>query len=197
MNKRVALYVRTSTVEQRQDLQLDELRESVIHRGWVISNEYTDIVSGSKDRRPGLDRLMQDARRRRFDVVAVWRLDRLGRSVLHLLRSLEEFDHLGIDFISLHEALDTSTPQGRLLFVIIGGVAQMERELIRERTVSGLRAARRRGVHLGRKEVTVDTALMLDLRQRGFSLRAIGHQLGVPKDTVARRLRTMHQSSSC
>ena len=132
-------------------MQTRELREYCERRGWNVVAEYVDIgISGAKDRRPELDKLMADARRRRFDVVAVWRFDRFARSVRHLLRALDEFQALRIDFVSLTEALDTSTPSGRMTFTVLGAVAELERSLIAERVRAGLRNARARGVRLGR-----------------------------------------------
>src|SRR5215471_12495724 len=162
MNKqRVALYARVSTKNNGQDpeTQLITLREYAQHRGFEILGEYVDVgISGAKDRRPELDRLMTDARRRRFDVVLVARFDRFARSTKHLVLALEEFNALGVDFISLSESIDTSTPLGRMVFTVIGAVAELERSLVRERVVMGLNKARKCGTRLGRPRVQVNAA---------------------------------------
>jgi DNA invertase Pin-like site-specific DNA recombinase len=133
---RVALYARVSTANNGQDpeVQLRELREYVTRRGWQLAGEYVDVgISGTKERRPRLDDLMADAHRRQFDAVAVWRFDRMARSVSHLLRVLETFNALGIHFCSLSEAIDTATPAGKMVFTVLGAVAELERSLIVER----------------------------------------------------------------
>jgi DNA invertase Pin-like site-specific DNA recombinase len=152
---KAAVYIRISTGDQKPDLQRNELPEYCQRRGWTVVETYEDHISGGKDRRPNLDRLMTDARRGKFDVVAVWRFDRFARSTNHLLRALEEFQSLRIDFVSLTEAIDTSTPAGKMVFTILGAVAELERTIIRERVVAGQRAARRRGVRFGRPNVPV------------------------------------------
>jgi DNA invertase Pin-like site-specific DNA recombinase len=174
---RVALYARVSTNDQRLDLQLDELREFCRRRGWLIAGEFIDKgVSGSKRKRPGLERLLEEARRHRFDVVGTWKLDRLARSVSHLLLLKEEFDALGIDFFSLTETLDTATPQGRMIFTILGAVAEFERDLIRERIRAGMHAAKARGKKMGRPCLTPSPEKVEELRQlrrRGLSIRQL------------------------
>ena len=185
-DKRVALYVRVSTGEQNLDLQLTELTDYATFRKWAIVEAYSDKMSGVKDRRPALDRLMADARRGRFDAVAVWRFDRFARSTSHLLRALEEFAALGIDFVSLKESIDTSTPMGKMVFTVLAAVAELERSTIRERVLAGQRAARRRGVRFGRPCVDVDTACALKLRKQGLSWREVAAEVGVPKDTLIR-----------
>jgi DNA invertase Pin-like site-specific DNA recombinase len=129
---------------------------------------------------------MADARRGKFSVIAVWRFDRFARSTSHLLRALEEFSSLGIDFVSVTEAIDTSTPAGRMVFTVLGAVAELERSIIRERVVAGQRAAKRRGVKFGRPVVAVDAAEVRRLRGEGLSWRAIAAEIGVPKDTLRR-----------
>src|SRR5512145_1505923 len=146
--KRAALYMRVSTKNHGQttDTQALALREYAAHRGFAIVNEYSDEgISGSKDSRPDLDRLMKDARARKFDLVVVARFDRFARSVSHLLRALEEFSHLSIDFVSLSESIDTSTPMGKMIFTVLGAVAELERNLIRERVQMGIARARKQG----------------------------------------------------
>jgi len=187
-SKRAAVYIRISTGDQNPDLQKHELPEYCERRGWQVAVNYTDTLTGSKDTRPGLDRLMADARRRKFDVVVVWRFDRLARSTSHLLRALEEFSALGIDFVSVTEAIDTSTPAGKMVFTVIAAVAELERSIIRERVIAGQRAAKRRGVRFGRPVVAVDAASVRNLRERGLSWRAIAAETGLAKDTLRRSL---------
>lgn len=178
---RVALYARVSTNNgQSPRMQTRELREFCKRRGWEISGEYVDSgISGAKDRRPALDRLMADAKRRKFDGVIVYRYDRFARSLRHLVNALEEFRALGIDFVSLHEGVDTSTPNGRLVFGIFASIAEFERELIRQRVKSGLAAAKAQGVRLGRPPMlTVKPEEVRRLR-RTLSFRETARQLGI------------------
>jgi len=187
--QRVALYVRVSTKNNGQDpeTQLLALREYAGHRGMTVIDQYVDLgISGAKDRRPELDRLMADARRRRFDVVLVARFDRFARSTKHLVLALEEFNVLGIDFVSLNESIDTSTPMGKMIFTVIGAVAELERSLIRERVMMGLERARRQGKKLGRPRRLLDRQRVDALRAYGLSLRQIAITLNLSKDTVAR-----------
>lgn len=184
--KRVAIYTRISTGDQNADLQKNELTDYCKWRKMEVVEIYSDVMSGSKDKRPNLDRLMADARRGKFDVVAVWRFDRFARSTSHLLRALEEFQSLSVDFVSLRESIDTSTPTGKMIFTILGAVAELERSTIRERVIAGQRAAKRRGVRFGRPTVEVDTDRALKLRKEGLSWRDVAAQVGVPKDTLIR-----------
>jgi len=184
---RTALYARISTSNHGQDseLQLRELREHFRRRGWEIVSEYVDNgVSGSKDSRPELNRLMADAHKRRFDALAVWKFDRFARSTSHLLRALETFQSLGVEFISLTESIDTSTPVGKMVFTILGAVAQMERELTRERIRAGLRNAKAKGRRLGRPKASVNVVQIGSLRQQGLSYKAIAQTLGISVGTV-------------
>jgi DNA invertase Pin-like site-specific DNA recombinase len=170
-----------STANNGQDptLQTRELRDYLVHRGWQLAGEYVDVgISGAKEKRPELDRLMADAHRRRFDVVAVWKFDRFARSVSHLLRALETFRALGIEFVSLSEQIDTSTPMGKMVFTILGSVAELERSMIVERVKAGLRNARARGRRLGRPKMEIDTVKLMALRAQGRSLRTIATALG-------------------
>ncbi len=186
---RIAIYTRVSTTNHGQDvtLQTRELRQFAEARGWKIAGEYVDAgISGAKDRRPELDRLMADAHKRRFDVVAVWQFDRFARSVSHLLRALDTFRVLGIEFVSLSESLDTATPAGRMVFTVLGAVAELERSLIAERVRAGLRNARAKGKRLGRPRVIVDRARIGRLRAEGLSWAKIAAQLGVGEGTVYR-----------
>jgi DNA invertase Pin-like site-specific DNA recombinase len=184
---KAAIYARVSTTNHGQDvtMQTRELREYCERRGWTVAGEYVDTMSGAKDRRPALDRLMAEAHRRKFDVVAVWKFDRFARSVSHLLRALDTFRVLGIEFVSLSESLDTATPAGRMVFTVLGAVAELERSLIAERVRAGLRNARAKGKKLGRPRVVVDGATIARLRESGLSLRAIAASLGVSLGTVA------------
>src|SRR5450755_1458373 len=158
MAAKVAIYARVSTVNHGQDvsLQTRELRQFAEARGWVVAGEYIDSgVSGAKDSRPELNRLMTDAHKRRFDVVCVWKFDRFARSVSHLLQALETFKALGIEFCSFSEQMDTSTPTGRMIFTVLGAVAELERSLVAERVRAGLRNARAKGRRLGRPRAEV------------------------------------------
>lgn len=184
---RAAIYARISTTNSGQspEMQLRELREHAQRRDWEITCEYVDEgISGAKDRRPALDRLMVDAHRRRFDVVLVWRFDRFARSVTHLLRALDTFRALGLEFVSLSEALDTATPAGRMTFTVLGAVAELERSLIAERVKAGIRNARARGVRLGRPKVVADVATIGRLRAQDRSWRSIGRELGIAAETA-------------
>lgn len=184
---KVALYSRVSTNEQNAAMQLEELRAYCQRRQWQIAEEFTDTgVSGSKESRPALNRLLYAAKRRKFDAVLVYRYDRFARSLRQLVNALTEFDALGIHFVSLHEGVDTSTPNGRLVFGIFASIAEFERELIRSRVRSGLAAARARGKCLGRPKVTVDSARIVTLRQAGYSWKEITLQTGWTKGTAQR-----------
>jgi DNA invertase Pin-like site-specific DNA recombinase len=186
---RVAIYARVSTLNNGQDpkMQTRELREYCRHRGWKVSGEYVDEgISGAKDSRPELNKLMHDAHRRRFDAVIVWRFDRFARSVSHLLRALENFKALGVEFVSLSEQVDTSTPTGKMVFTVLGAVAELERSLIAERVKAGLRNARAKGIRLGRPRVTVDAATVASLRAHGRSWREITNEMGISKGSAQR-----------
>src|ERR1700693_2770587 len=170
---RAAIYARVSTSNQGQDptTQTREIGEFCERRGWTL-DEYVDVgISGTKEKRPALDRLMADEHKRKFDVVVVWRFDRFARSVSHLLRALETFQALGIEFVSLSEQMDTSTPTGKMVFTVLGAVAELERSLIVERVKAGLRNARAKGRVLGRPRVTVDASRIAALRAGGRSWR--------------------------
>ncbi len=186
---RVAIYARVSTTDQSTDSQLLDLRRYVRERGWDIFKEYVDEgISGTKDSRPALNELMNDAKKRRFDVVLVWRFDRFARSTKHLILALEEFRNLGIDFVSYQENIDTSSPLGSAIFTIISAVAQLERDIIAERVKAGLRRAKENGKKLGRPKVGIDEEEVFKLRERGLSLREIARRLNLSKSTVARHL---------
>ena len=188
----VAIYARVSTSDQSTALQSDELRECCQRRGWTLVAEYLDHgVSGSRDSRPELDRMLTAARRREFDCLLVWKLDRLGRSLRHLVNIIADLEALGIAFVSLRDSIDLSTPSGRLMFGVIAAMAQFERDIIRERVVSGLAAAKRRGRIGGRRAKVTDLTMreIRHLRGQGLSLAAIGQRLALDKATVSRALR--------
>lgn len=191
MPARVALYARVSTAEQHVEPQLHALRQYAAARGLEVAEEYVDHgQSGAKDRRPALDRLMTDARRRRFDLLAVVKLDRLARSVHHLTSIGQDFAALGVDLVVLDQAIDTSTPSGKLLFHVLGSIAEFERDLIRERTRAGLESAKRRGVKLGRRFALDDVSRkrLARLVEGGTPQRRIAELLDVSKGTVTREL---------
>ncbi len=186
---RAAIYARVSTANNGQDprVQTRELEEYCQRRDWTVAGEYVDVgISGTKEKRPELDRLLADAHRRRFDAVVVWKFDRFARSVSHLLRALETFQALGIEFVSLSEQLDTSTPTGKMVFTVLGAVAELERSLIVERVKAGLRNARAKGKRLGRPSKRVDAATVARLRSQGVAWRVIAKQLGVGVGTLYR-----------
>lgn len=191
MTAKVAIYARVSTTNHGQDasMQTRELRQFAEARGWTVAGEYIDVgVSGTKDSRPELNRLMADAHKRRFDVVCVWRFDRFARSVSHLLRALETFKALGIDFVSYSEQMDTSTPAGKMVFTVLAAVAELERSLIVERVRAGLRNARAKGKRLGRPRVAVDAARIARLKAQGRSIREIADELGYSRSLVHKTL---------
>ena len=186
---RAALYARVSTANNGQDpsMQTRELHEYCERRGWKVTGEYVDEgISGTKDSRPELNKLMADAHRGRFDAVVVWRFDRFARSVSHLLRALETFKALGIEFVSLSEQVDTSTPTGKMVFTVLGAVAELERCLIAERVKAGLRNARAKGKRLGRPRVVVDAARVAALRAHGRSWREITAEMAISKGSAQR-----------
>src|SRR5215469_1922055 len=171
--KRAAIYTRVSTADQHPETQLYDLREMARQRGYEIAHEYSDVISGAKSKRPGLDKLLADARRHRFDVVLVAAFDRVARNVRHFLEVLDELNHLGIDFVSLRENIDTGGPLGRAMVVIVGAIAQVERQAIVERVKAGMRRARLEGRQIGRAPLRVDRDAILRDRERGLSLSQI------------------------
>src|SRR6202162_1410542 len=188
---RVALYARVSTTNgQSPEMQLGELREYAARRGWKIFGEYIDWgISGAQQSRPELNRLMTDAHQRNIDAVLVWKIDRFGRSLKHLVNSLADLSAYGVAFISLRDNLDLSTPSGRLMFQIIGAMAEFERSLIQERVRAGLRNAKVKGKTLGRPRRIVDGGEMTRLREQGASFREIAKAVGASPGTVRTRLR--------
>jgi DNA invertase Pin-like site-specific DNA recombinase len=186
---RAALYARVSTNNgQNPEMQLRELREYAARKAWTIAAEYVEHISSAKERRPELEKLLVECRKRRFDAVVVYRYDRFARSLRQLVNALDEFRALGIDFVSLHEGVDTSTPNGRLIFGIFASIAEFERELIRDRVRSGLAHARAKGVKLGRPGRPLDVSQVLALHSAGASIRQIAAQLGSSFGTVRRTL---------
>jgi len=191
--KRVALYMRVSTVDQHPETQLHDLRGLAAQRGFEIVNEYTDKISGAKGKRPGLDQLLADARRGKFDVVMVWAFDRMARSVRHLLEVLDELTHLQIEFVSFRENIDTGGPLGRALVVIIGAIAELERNLIIERVRAGMRRAKLEGRRIGRAPLNVDRDALLRDRQNGMSLADVAKAHRISKASVCRVLKQTQQ----
>lgn len=193
----IALYARVSTEGQDPEVQLHALRAHATNRGWTIVEEFVDHgYSGAKERRPALDRLIKSAWTGTFQAVLVWRFDRFARSVKHLITALEQFRSLNISFISLQEQFDTSTPIGHVLFTIIGAMAQLERDIIRERVKAGLDRARSRGVRLGRPIAQAKPDEVAVLKQQGLSLPEIAKHLRCSRSTVKRRLREALISSA-
>lgn len=195
-----AIYSRVSTVGHGQDpaMQTRELREYCERRGWEIFDSYVDEgVSGKKDSRPQLNRLMADAHARRFDVVVCWRFDRFSRSVSHLCRALETFHALKINFVSMGEQIDTTTPAGTFVFHVLAAVAQSERATTVERVRSGLRNARAKGKRLGRPRKSVDVARINSLRASGHSWRSIAGLMKMSVGTVFTAARSQHANARC
>lgn len=189
MEKRAVRYIRVSRQDQRPELQADETGEFIERRGWTLADTFLDQgISGTKDRRPALDELMAAAKRRRFDVLVVYRADRLFRSLRHMVVALDELAALGIGFVSVTEPFDSTTPQGRLLIQLVSAFAEFERNVIAERTRAGIAAARRRGARIGRPPVYVDVARARVMRAKGASLRTIAKALKVGTTTLFRAL---------
>ena len=186
MFKNIAIYARVSTDRQTTDYQLHELREFVRRANWTVYREYIDAgYSGKSTQRPAFTQMLNDARHRQFDLLLVWKLDRLSRSLKDLITTLDELGHLGIDFISYENQLDTSSPYGKLVFNIIGAVAEFEREITRERVCAGLANARRKGIKLGRPRISKSVQKkIIALKKQGLSNRAIGKNLRVAESTV-------------
>ena len=186
--KRAAIYARVSTGDQHLETQLLDLREMAKQRGYEVAHEHTDVISGARAKRPCLDQLLADARRHRFDIVLVAAFDRVARSVRHFLEVLDELNHLGVEFISLRENIDTSGPLGRAMVVIVGAIAELERSLIVERVRAGMRRAKLEGRRIGRTPLQVDRAALLRDRQRGLSLNQLAKAHKISKASVCRVL---------
>ena len=187
--KRAAIYTRISTGDQHAETQLYDLRELAKQRRFDIVHEYSDIISGAKSKRPGLDQLLADARRHRFDVVLVAAFDRVARNVRHFLEVLDELNHLGIEFVSLRENIDTGGALGRAMVVIVGAIAELEKSLILERVKAGMRRARLEGRRIGRAPLNVDRAAIVRDRISGMSLTEVARRYRVSRATVVRLVR--------
>lgn len=191
--RRVALYLRVSTIDQNPQSQLHDLKQLAAQRGLEIVGQYTDHgVSGTRARRPALDRLMADARGGKFDVVMVWASDRLARSVRHFLETLDELAHLGVEYLSYKEQIDTGGPLGRAVVIIVGAVAELERSLVVERVRAGMRRAKLEGRHIGRHPLTIDRQAILHDRSQGLSLSQLAKTYGISRTSVGRVLRQEH-----
>jgi DNA invertase Pin-like site-specific DNA recombinase len=184
--KRAALYLRVSTLDQHPETQLLDLRQMAAQRGLEIVTEYTDRISGAKARRPGLDQMMADARRGKFDVILVWASDRIARSVKHFLEVLDELNRIGVEYVSFRENIDTAGPLGRAIVVIVSAVAELERSLIVERVRAGMRRAKLEGRHIGRRPLDLDREAILRDHRLGQSLGKIAREQGISKATVHR-----------
>lgn len=182
------LYARVSTDDQNTEMQLREMRELAGRRGWQLE-EFIDVMTGANARRPGLDSLMKAVRRGKCDVVLVYRFDRFARSTQHLVNALEEFRTLGVQFISLHEQIDTTTAMGKLAFTIFAAIAEFERELIRERTRSGMAQARAEGKQIGRPRVVLSIRKIKALRALGAPWREVSKQVGASVSTIRQFVR--------
>lgn len=187
--KRVVLYTRVSSPDQHPETQLCDLRPLAAQRGYEIVAEYTDTITGTKAKRPGLDQLMSDARRGRFEVVLVWAFDRMARSVKHFLEVLDELNHLNIALISFRENIDTSGPLGRAMIVIIGAISELERSLIVERVKAGMRRARLEGRQIGRARLDVDRQQVVHDRRGGMSLTQVAKRHKISRASVCRLMK--------
>ena len=195
--KRVGCYLRVSTTEQTVENQRNDLRAYCKARGWDNVTEYSDTgISGTRERRPGLDRLLSDVKARRLDVVVVAAFDRFGRSVRHLVETLELFRHLDVEFISLREQIDTGSPLGQAIFTIIAAIAQLERSLIVERVKAGLRRAKAEGKRLGRQPLRVDPRRLESVVVRKLSARAAARELGCSTASAWRLIRAQTAGTS-
>lgn len=188
---KVALYTRVSTNDQSVEMQTQDLKRYCDQRGFEVFKEYSDQgVSGTKDKRPALDELVSDAKKRKFDAVLVWRFDRFARSTKHLITALEEFRHLGIEFISYQENIDTSSPLGKAMFTIVSAVAELERNILLERVRAGLRRAKENGRILGRpKRLDLNVEELRKMRDQGLSYKKIGDKVKASPATIYQLLR--------
>ena len=188
---KIAIYTRVSTQDQSVDMQIIDLRRYCDQRSLEVYKEYSDQgISGVKDRRPALDELMSDAKKKKFDAVLCWRFDRFARSTKHLITALEEFRHLGIEFISYHENIDTSSPLGKAMFTIVSAIAELERNILLERVRAGLKRAKENGAILGRpKRLDLDIKELQKMRKKGLSFRQIAKQVKACPGTVYKSLK--------
>lgn len=186
---RCARYLRVSKLDQNPALQDDETKEFISRRGWKLTGTYIDHgISGSREKRPELDRLLQDAKRGKFDVLLVWKSDRLFRSLRHMVTTLDDLASLKVGFVSVTEPFDSTTPSGRLLVHLVSAMAEFERSIMIERTRAGIQAAKKRGARVGRPRVRVDLDRAYDLRERGKTLREVADELGVGVATLHRAI---------
>jgi putative DNA-invertase from lambdoid prophage Rac len=195
---KAAIYARVSTLDKGQDteVQLRDLRSYAQARGWIVASEYVDKgQSGAKDRRPELDRLMKDVRKRKVDLILCWRLDRLGRSLKHLILTLDELQSVGVGFVSYNENLDLTTSTGRLMFQLLGAFAEFERNLIKERVKAGLANAKAKGAKLGRPSPEFDEDELIRLRKSGVTIRGIAERLNLRKSFVHKTLSNRREIS--
>lgn len=186
---RVAIYARVSTDDQSSEMQIQELIEHIKYHKLILTKQYVDVMSGSKDSRPALNSLLEDAKRNEFDMLLVWKIDRLGRSATHLLNILTDLQKLNISFMSKQESIDTSTPMGKCIFTILASIAELERSVIIDRVKCGLANARRKGVKLGRPEISLPIKQMETLRKEGKSYREIAKQCNISHQKVFNYLR--------
>jgi len=195
---KVALYTRVSTNDQSVQMQSSDLKGYCQQRRFEVYKEYADQgISGTKDKRPGLDELMDDARKKKFDAVLCWRFDRFARSTKHLITALEEFRHLGIDFISYQENIDTASPLGKAMFTIVSAIAELERNILLERVRAGLKRAKENGAILGRpKRLDLDVKELQKMRKKGLSFRQIAKQVKACPGTVYKSLKNPGPKSS-
>ena len=190
MGKKVAVYVRVSTKDQSVDMQLNDLERYSRERGLDVFKVYEDNgVSGTKETRPALNELMDHAKKKRFDMVLVWRFDRFARSTKHLVTALHEFRHIGIDFISFQENIDTSSPLGEAIFTIISAMSTLERDIIAERVKGGLRKAKAKGRLLGRPKSKIDISKLIEYRKQKMSIRRIAVEMSLSKGTIEKALK--------
>jgi DNA invertase Pin-like site-specific DNA recombinase len=193
--KRVVIYTRVSSSDQHTETQLCDLRPLAKARGYEIVGEYTDTISGAKAKRPGLDRLMADARRGRFDGVLLWSFDRMARSVKHFLEVLDELNHLNIALVSFRENIDTSGPLGRAMIVIVAAISELERSLIVERVRAGMRRARLEGRQIGRARLDVDRKQVVIDRRSGMSLSQVAKRHKISRASVCRLMKECNGSA--
>jgi DNA invertase Pin-like site-specific DNA recombinase len=189
VTKRIAIYARVSTADQHPETQLLDLRQMAKQRGYEVVHQYTDIISGAKSRRPGLDQLLADARRHHFDIVLVAAFDRVARSVRHFLEVLDELNRLGIEFVSFRENIDTGGPLGRAMVVIVGAIAELERSLIVERVKAGMRRAKLEGRQIGRKPLDIDREQVVRDRFSGMSLSQVAKKHRISRASVCRLMK--------
>ena len=194
--KTAALYLRVSTLDQHPETQMYDLRGLAAQRGFEIVHEYTDRISGAKAKRPGLDQLLADARRGKFEIVLVWAFDRIARSTRHFLEVLDELNHINVEFVSFRENVDTSGPLGRAMVVIIGAIAELERNLIIERVRAGMRRAKLEGRQIGRTPLQVDRVALLRDRENGKSLADLVTAYRISKASVCRVIKDAQKAVS-